>query len=58
LGKGDAGKPTKQIQLHSTSDPQHERIVIHGSRNNLAPEIREVLEQECALRAMATGVSG
>lgn len=44
--KRDAGKPTKQIQFHSTSDPQHEHIVIHGSRNNLAPEIREVLEQE------------
>ena len=44
--KRDAGKRTKQIQFHSTSDPQHEHIVIHGSRNNLAPEIREVLEQE------------
>ena len=44
--KRDAGKPTKQIQFHSTSDPQREHIVIHGSRNNLAPEIREVLEQE------------
>jgi hypothetical protein len=44
--KRDADKPTKQIQFHSTSDPQHEHIVIHGSRNNLAPEIREVLEQE------------
>ena len=40
--KRDAGKPTKQIQCHSTSDPQHEHIVIHGSRNNLAPEIRQV----------------
>ena len=29
--KRDAGKPTKQIQFHSTSDPQHEHIVIHGS---------------------------
>ena len=44
--KRGAGKPTKQIQFHSTSDPQHEHVVIHGSRNNLAPEIREVLEQE------------
>jgi hypothetical protein len=44
--KRDAGKPTKQVQFHSTSDPQHEHIVIHGSRNNLAPEIREVLKQE------------
>jgi hypothetical protein len=44
--KRNAGKPTKQIQFHSTSDPQHEHIVIHGSRNNLAPEICEVLEQE------------
>jgi len=40
----DAGKPTRQIQFHSTSDPQHEHIVIHGSRNNLAPGIREVCE--------------
>jgi hypothetical protein len=44
--KRDADKPTKQIQFHSTSDPQHEHIVIHGSRNNLAPEVCEVLEQE------------
>jgi hypothetical protein len=44
--KRDAGKPTKQIQLHNTADPQQERIVIHGSRNNLAPEVREVLNQE------------
>jgi hypothetical protein len=44
--KRDAGKPTKQIQFHSTADPQHEHIVIHRSRNNLAPEVREVLEQE------------
>ncbi len=44
--KRDAGKPTKQIQFHGTSDPQHEHIVIHGSRNNLAPEIRKVLDQE------------
>jgi hypothetical protein len=44
--KRDAGKPTKQIQFHSTADPQHEHIVIHGSRDNLAPEVREVLEQE------------
>lgn len=48
--KKEAGKPTKQIQLHSTSDPQHEHIVIHGSRNNLAPEIREVLDQERSRR--------
>jgi len=39
--KRDAGKPTKQMQFHSTADPQHEHIVIRGSRNNLAPEIRE-----------------
>jgi hypothetical protein len=44
--KRDAGKSTKQIQFHSTSDPQHEHIVIHGAPNNLAPEIREVLKQE------------
>jgi hypothetical protein len=40
--KRDAGKPTKLIPFHSTSDPQHEHIVIHGSRNNRAPEIRKV----------------
>jgi hypothetical protein len=33
IGLRYAGKPTKQIQFHSTSDPQHEHIVIHGSRN-------------------------
>lgn len=48
--KRDAGKPTKPIQLHNTSDPQHEHIVIHGSRNNLAPAIREILDQERARR--------
>lgn len=48
--KKDASKPTKQIQFHNTADPQHEHIVIHGSRNNLAPAIREVLDQERARR--------
>jgi hypothetical protein len=41
-----AGKPTKQTQFHNTADPQHEHIVIHGSRDNLAPVVREVLNQE------------
>jgi hypothetical protein len=44
--KKDAGKPTKQTQFHNTADPQHDHIVIHGSRNNLAPAVREVLNQE------------
>jgi hypothetical protein len=44
--KRDAGKPTKQTQFHNTADPQHEHIVIHGSRNNLAPAVREALNQE------------
>jgi hypothetical protein len=43
---GTRANQQKQIQFHSTSDPQHEHIVIHGSRNNLAPEIRAALEQE------------
>src|ERR1700730_2241262 len=44
--KKDAGKPTKQTQFHNTADPQHEHIVIHGSRDNLAPVVREVLNEE------------
>ena len=44
--KRDAGKPTKQIPLHNTADPQHERITIHGAQHNLAPEVREALDQE------------
>jgi hypothetical protein len=44
--KRDAGKPAKQVQFHNTADPQHEHIVIHGSHNNLAPAVREVLNQE------------
>jgi hypothetical protein len=48
--KRDADKPTKQIQFHNTADPQHEHIVIHGSRNNLAPAIREILDRERARR--------
>jgi hypothetical protein len=44
--KRAASKPTKQVQFHNTADPQHEHIVIHGSRQNLAPEVREVLNQE------------
>lgn len=42
--KKDAGKPTKQTQFHNTADPQHDHIVIHGSRNNLAPAVRAVFE--------------
>lgn len=44
--KRNAGKPTKQIQFHSTADPQHEHIVIHGWRTGLPPEVSEVLNQE------------
>ncbi len=44
--KTAAGKPTKRIQFHSTADPQHEHIVIHGSRAKLAPEVRQALNQE------------
>jgi hypothetical protein len=44
--KKEAGKPVKQVNFHETADPQDERIVIYGSRNNLAPEIRQVLDQE------------
>lgn len=44
--KKNAGKLVKQISFHETADPQDERIVIYGSRNNLAPEVREILNQE------------
>jgi hypothetical protein len=44
--KRAAGKPTKQIGLHNTADPQAELIVIQGSRNNLAPSILDVLDAE------------
>jgi hypothetical protein len=44
--KKDAGKPVKRVSFRETADPQDERIVIHGSRNNLASEVRQVLEQE------------
>ncbi|WP_223971352.1 RWP-RK domain-containing protein [Bradyrhizobium sp. RD5-C2] len=50
--KREAGKPTKQIPLHSTADPQHEHIVIHGSRNTLAPEVRALLNQERERRSI------
>jgi len=37
----------QQSRFNSTARQiRNEHIVIHGSRNNLAPEIREVLEQE------------
>jgi hypothetical protein len=56
--KRDTGKPTRQIQFHSAADPQHEHIVIHGSRNNLAPEIREVLARaESAERPQPKAIS-
>ncbi|MVT55300.1 hypothetical protein GPL17_33245 [Bradyrhizobium yuanmingense] len=32
--------------MHSTADPQHEQISIYGSQQNLAPEVKEVLDQE------------
>jgi hypothetical protein len=48
--KKEAGKPVKQVSFHHTADPNDERIAIQGSRNNLLPEIREVLEQERQLR--------
>jgi len=44
--KKEAGKPVREVRLHETADPQDEHIVIHGSRNLLAPEIRQVLDQE------------
>jgi len=44
--KKAAGKPTKQIPFHNTTDPQHEHIVIHGAQQNLSPEVREVLSKE------------
>jgi hypothetical protein len=44
--KRDAGKPTKQIPFYNTTDPQQEHIVIHGSRDNFSPEVREILNQE------------
>lgn len=48
--KKEAGRPVKQVSFHHTADPNDERIVIQGSRNNLLPEIREVLDQERQLR--------
>jgi hypothetical protein len=44
--KKEAGKPTKKTQFHNTTDPQHEHVVIQGSRNKLAPEVREILNEE------------
>ncbi|MCK1658481.1 RWP-RK domain-containing protein [Bradyrhizobium sp. 151] len=44
--KKAAGKPTKQVPFHGTADPQHEHISIHGSQQNLAREVKEVLDQE------------
>ena len=44
--KKEAGKPVREVWLHETADPQDEHIVIHGSRNLLAPETRQVLDQE------------
>src|ERR1700679_3446739 len=44
--KKAAGKPTKQIPFHTTADPQHEHITIHGLQQNVAPAVREVLNQE------------
>ena len=44
--KRDAGKRTKQIQFHSTSDPQHEHIVIYGSP--MAAALRWLLSQQFA----------
>lgn len=48
--KKEAGKPVREVRLHETTDPQDEHIAIHGSRNLLAPEIRQVLDQERARR--------
>jgi hypothetical protein len=44
--KKAAGKPTKQIPFHNTTDPQQEHIVINGAQQNLSPEVREVLSKE------------
>ncbi|WP_315813856.1 hypothetical protein [Bradyrhizobium sp. SZCCHNR2028] len=44
--KKAAGKPAKQVPFYGTTDPQHERISIYGSLQNLAPEVKEVLDQE------------
>ncbi len=44
--KKATGKPTRQIQLHITADPQHEYVVIYGSRNELPLPVREVLNLE------------
>jgi hypothetical protein len=55
--KKAAGKPTKQVQFHNTADPQREHIVIHGSRQNLAPKVREVLNHERERRKAQPRVS-
>ncbi len=44
--KKAAGKPARQVPFHGTVDPQHEHISIYGSQQNLAPEVKEVLDQE------------
>lgn len=44
--KKEAGKPVKQFHLHDAADPQDDLIVIYGSRDQLAPEIRQALERE------------
>jgi hypothetical protein len=48
--KKEAGKPVKEVQLYETADTQDEHIVIYGARNLLAPEVRQVLDQERARR--------
>ena len=52
--KKAAGRPTKQIPFHNTADPQHEHVVIRGAQQNLAPEVREVLNKERERRKAQT----
>ena len=44
--KKQAGKPVRQVRFHETADAQEEMVIIHGWRSTLAPEVRQVLEQE------------
>lgn len=44
--KKEAGQPVRQIRFHGAADPQDERIVILGARNNLSPEVQLILDQE------------
>ncbi|WP_315731256.1 MULTISPECIES: hypothetical protein [unclassified Bradyrhizobium] len=44
--KKAAGKPAKQVPFHGTADPQHEHISIHGSHQNLPPEVKQALNEE------------